>query len=1277
MNRRSVATSASLGITISHVLVAEVNGQSMKIPLSITQRKKTVEPKALIDSGAGGVFMDVNYVKKQGLITTKMIKPLPVYNVDGTPNARGPITECVWAMTKLGSKSHLVKYFVTALGDQDVILGLSWLRQYNPLVNWKKGTVEFSETEPHAFTKLLRRLLHIEPISNRKVTIEDVEEEPEQQESPHDPTVLIEEVEMESEAIEEAVLPEIEEEAEHSAEDHIQFLGSDEFLLSYTPGENICRVWTHEDEPLTQEFDYSEGTRYGPRIGRITRTAHGTRYTYGCDAWIRAKVNPAMAMAQQASKDDVPKTLDELIPKSYHDFLDVFEKKKAERFPESRPYDHAINLKPEFVPKNFKIYPLSPVEQQKLDEFLEENLRKGYIRPSQSPMASPFFFVGKKDGSLRPCQDYRYLNEGTIKDSYPLPLISELLDKLNGATIFSKLDLRSGYNNVRIKDGDQWKAAFKTNRGLFEPTVMFFGLCNSPATFQHMMNDLFRDMLDEGWLVIYMDDMLVFSKDKKTHAERVRRILQRLRENDLFLKAEKCIFDAEEVEFLGLIVKPGELHMDPVKLDGIRNWPQPETVKQVRSFLGFGNFYRKFIRHYAELARPLHDLTKKDVPWNWSSECQHAFDSLKERFTSAPVLRIPDPTKPFVLETDASKFATGAVLRQQDMNGDWHPCGFLSQSFSPAEKNYQIYDKELLGIINGLKAWRHYFEGSSHKLVICTDHRNLTYYRLPQQLTERQRRWQLFLSRFNYSLLHVPGSQMTVSDNLSRNPTMDDKSQDDKLDVMIPDHLFVRTVNFELREKIVQSTALDPIAKDAVEAITGDGISRMKQDLKDWEVIDGIIRFKGRIYVPQDDDLRRQIVREHHDLPVMGHPGNMKTKDLVSRDYWWPGLHSFVTSYVQGCSICQQTKINTHPTVPPIQPIPSKSNRPFADCSVDFITDLPLSGEFDSIMVVVDHGLSKGVIFTPCTKKIDAIGTASLIHQHVYKRFGLMDSLISDRGPQFASHAFQELLRIIGTKSKLSTAYHPQTDGETERANQELEGYLRIFCGNNPDEWSHKLADAEFVHNSRIHESRGMSPFYIMMGYNPKVIPIAYPRTNVPAVQERIQNLQKIWEEARAAHELAMRKVAARATKKFTPFKEGDKVWLEGKNLKLGYEHRKLKPLREGPFVIKDVLGPLTYRLKLPKHWKIHDVFHASLLVPYRETEAHGPNFLAPPPELVEGEEEFEVEAILAHRKVGGHLKYLVKWKGYPTSENTLEPESNLTHSKEILAAYKKRRKLD
>lgn len=314
-------------------------------------------------------------------------------------------------------------------------------------------------------------------------------------------------------------------------------------------------------------------------------------------------------------------------------------------------------------------------------------------------MASPFFFVGKKDGTLRPCQDYRYLNEGTVKNAYPLPLIADLVDKLKGSSIFTKLDLRSGYNNVRIKDGDQWKAAFKTNRGLYEPTVMFFRLCNSPATFQSMMNDIFRDMINEGWLVIYMDDMLIHSSNQHEHQVQVERVLQRLRDNDLFLKLEKCTFAAAQVEFLGAIVSHNQVAMDPVKIKGILDWPVPTTVKQVREFLGFGNFYRRFIDHYSDIAKPLNELTKKNQPFNWTPECQNAFDVFKRKFTSVPLLQMPDATKPFIIEADASLLATAAILRQQDINEDWLPVAYLSQTFNPAERNYEIYDRELLAII--------------------------------------------------------------------------------------------------------------------------------------------------------------------------------------------------------------------------------------------------------------------------------------------------------------------------------------------------------------------------------------------------------------------------------------------------------------------------------------------------------------------------------------------------------------------------------------------------
>ena len=300
-------------------------------------------------------------------------------------------------------------------------------------------------------------------------------------------------------------------------------------------------------------------------------------------------------------------------------------------------------------------------------------------------MASPFFFIAKKDGKLRPCQDYCYLNNWTIKNAYPLPLISELFDKLKDTCWFTKLDIRWGYNNIRIKEGHEWKGAFKTNRGLFEPLVMFFGMCNSPATFQAMMDQIFQDLKEKGYCIVYMDDILIYATTREALQCATHEVLEVLQKNDLFLKPSKCEFYKQKIGFLGMIVKHRKITMEPSKLKGISEWPVPTTVKQVCSFLGFGNFCRKFIRKYLEITRPLNDLLKKDHPFNWTPETQKAFLELKRRFTEEPVLMMPDPTRPFQIESDASKYASGAVLTQTDGNGDRHPCSFISKTFLPTE----------------------------------------------------------------------------------------------------------------------------------------------------------------------------------------------------------------------------------------------------------------------------------------------------------------------------------------------------------------------------------------------------------------------------------------------------------------------------------------------------------------------------------------------------------------------------------------------------------------
>ena len=351
-------------------------------------------------------------------------------------------------------------------------------------------------------------------------------------------------------------------------------------------------------------------------------------------------------------------------------------------------------------------------------------------------MASPFFFVKKKDGKLRPCQDYWYLNDWTIKNAYPLPLISDIMDKLKGLKYFTKLDVHLGYNNIRIKTGHEWKAAFKTNWGLYEPTVMFFGMCNSPATFQAMMDSIFQEMVEDGVTIVYMDDILIHAPNLKLLRKYTKKVLQILWEHDLYLKPKKCEFEKQWIKYLGLIVEPGKPSMDKVKVKGLLDWPTPTMVKEVWSFLGFGNFYWKFIKKFTDLVQPLNNLLKKDTKFIWTNKCQEAFDILKKWFTKEPVLLMPDTTLPFEIKTDASKYATGAVLTQTDINGDWHPIAFYLKSLSKAERNYEMYDQELLAIIHALDKWQHYIQGSGHMTKIHSDHKNLTYFRSTQKLNQ-------------------------------------------------------------------------------------------------------------------------------------------------------------------------------------------------------------------------------------------------------------------------------------------------------------------------------------------------------------------------------------------------------------------------------------------------------------------------------------------------------------------------------------------------------------
>src|SRR5262245_30885590 len=461
------------------------------------------------------------------------------------------------------------------------------------------------------------------------------------------------------------------------------------------------------------------------------------------------------------------KSWQEIVPEYLHDFPEVFTKQDFNELPPHCPWDHAIELLPGTKERlDCKIYPLSQDEQEQLDEFLEEHLCTGCIQSSKSPMASPFFFVKKKDGKLHPVQDYQKLNNMMIKNKYPLPLITELIDTLQNAKYFTKLDVRWGYNNIHIKEGDEFKAAFRTNRGLFEPLVMFFRLTNSPATFQTMMNDIFHIEISQGHVLIYLDDILIFDRDLDTHHRHVRQVMEHLRKHKLYLKPEKCEFDQSEVEYLGVIVGNGRIRMDPVKIQGISEWPTPKCKRDLQSFLGFCNFYRRFIHHFAQIAHPLHYLTG-NVPFNWTLKCQTAFDQLKTLITSAPILTMANHYDKFRLETDASEYAIGAILSQQQEDR-WKPIAYLSKSLTLTERNYEIYDQELLAIMTALQHFRHYLMGAKQEFEIWTDHANLQYFKKPEKLNRRQARWLTELQEYDFTLHHIPGKSNSKADILSR-----------------------------------------------------------------------------------------------------------------------------------------------------------------------------------------------------------------------------------------------------------------------------------------------------------------------------------------------------------------------------------------------------------------------------------------------------------------------------------------------------------------------------
>jgi len=861
------------------------------------------------------------------------------------------------------------------------------------------------------------------------------------------------------------------------------------------------------------------------------------------------------------------------------------------------------------------------------------------------------------------CVDYRALNALTVKDKYPLPRVDELFDRLGKAKVFSKLDLRSGYNQIRISEKDIPKTAFNTRYGHYEFLVLPFGLSNAPATFMRLMNEILAPLLDVC-VIVFIDDILIYSESEEEHAEHLRQVLELLRKHRLFAKLSKCLFFQEEVDFLGHIVSKKGIKTDLAKVEAIKNWKAPADVSALRSFLGLATYYQKFVNQFSQISAPLTSLLKKDTPYVWTEQHDNAFSRLKHALATAPVLIIPDLSKEFYLHTDASDFALGGVLSQDHGNG-LQPVSFTSRKLKSAEMNYATHEKELLAIVHALKFWRVYLRGSHIK--VTSDHKSLKYFKTQKQLSQRQARWAEIFAEYDLDIDYIPGESNVVADALSRK------------DVASLESLTQIAIDKELFDKIKKAYQSDKgFAEIIADLTSGKPNLKGKYKLKRFEVRDGLLYYKrNRLCIPNGDLIRTQIIRDHHDSKIAGHLGVEKTGDLIFRNYYWPKMLDDIKIYVQTCDTCQKTKSSNKAPNGLLTPLEIPGQR-WENISMDFIVDLPVtSSGHDAVVVFVDR-LSKMVHLAPTKKTATAEDTAKIFFEVVFKHHGLPKDIVSDRDAKFISDFWKSLFVLLEVKLSMSTAYHPQSDGQTERTNRTFEQALRAYVSYKADDWHLYLTPLEFAINNAKQSSTGYSPFYLNYGYNPRVpTTLSNTITDVPTVNDFVLSMDNLLKAAQDSIAEAQARQEKYANEKRTEelFKKGDLVLLSTANLSDAavVVNRKFSQLFVGPYKIKEVVSTVAYRLDLPANMKVHPVFHISRLKRYHA----GPSKfttrqeLSPPPVVEKGgEEEYEVEKIINKKMYRGQSKYLVKFKGYPVDQSRWYTSKELPNAQDAIKDF-------
>lgn len=927
--------------------------------------------------------------------------------------------------------------------------------------------------------------------------------------------------------------------------------------------------------------------------------------------------------------------------------------------PPKRSVDHEIEIEEGSKPPHRPLFQLSPEELKAAKEYVDDLMAKKKIRPSKSPYGASLFFVKEKNGRLRGVVDYRALNRITKKNRTPLPRSDEMFDRLGEAKVFSKMDLKTGFHQIRMKPVDIEKTAFNTKYGQYEYLVMPMGLCNSPATFQSLMNHIFHECLDE-FLVIYMDDLLIFSKDEESHYRHLETVLSRLEEHELYVAPRKCEFMKDNSDFLGLLVGKEGIRVNPDKVEILKTWPKPDTITDLRSFLGLLQFFRRFIPDFAKVAAPLTDLTKKGYGVHkWDKKCDEAFEKLKKSITSAPILVAPDWTKPFRGHIDASQRAVGGTLTQLDKNGKDRVIAFFSKKLSPAEVNYTANDRELLALIRFLERFRCYLEGSSFEII--TDNQILKHFFTKKDLSRREARWIETLGNFGiFPITLKPGKIHVLGDALSRAPhAPEDPAVND---IEVPYCAF---------DDVITNYEEDQFFGPIVKAFKDEWPSDEKQKYKLQKLLpmfkwDGKRLLYGRkLCVPRRSVAN--ILHMAHDSKLSGHFKFAKTMARLGNFHWRHKARD-VRNYVDGCVVCQQYKDSNQKKItdPTSLELPE---RRWGSLATDFIVNLPKTRDgFDAITTWVDR-LTRRVHFIKSKTTDTAVNVADTFFSDIFKHHGLPDSIVSDRDPKFTSEFWKRLMELSGIQLKMSSSRHPQTDGASEIMNRLVENYLRCYCSYHQDDWDTLLPAAEFAYNSSVSDDLGMSPFELDLGWSPRnaLDFISGYETSVESVDDLKKKLKDSLDDAQFSYKIAKSRQSAEASQRYRNpnYEVGEKVWVNKTLFEDAYSKsqgsKKLSSKRVGPFVITELIGRNAVRLDLPTHFKIHPVVHVSHTVPFIEQPADISQPVPPRPEPVPtvSGQEYIVEKILKHRKRGRGYQFLTLMKGEPNHDASWLPTSN------------------